>query len=65
MIAVEKLNGEITTFEDVKEPQADEKASDTHEPAKCGCISCGGREIPADDIETRRKIERYRKKYHG
>lgn len=61
----EKLNGENTVFETVERPQTDEKMPDTHEPAKCGCISCGGREIPTDDIETRRKIERYRKKYHG
>lgn len=37
----------------------------THDPVTCGCQSCGGRAIPADDLETRRKIERYRSKRHG
>lgn len=37
---------------------------DTRDAVKCGCVSCGGKEIPADDVETRRKIERYRQR-HG
>lgn len=65
MITAEKLNGEVTVFEDVKEPQNGENLPDTHAPAPCGCLSCGGRAIPADDLETRRKIERYRMKHHG
>ena len=64
MIIAEKLNGEVAVFEDVKEPQCIEKTSSTHDPVMCGCQSCGGRPVPADDLETRRKIERYRKR-HG
>ena len=65
MIIAEKLNGEVTVFEDGNDPQNDENTPDTHEPAQCGCLSCGGRAVPADDLETRRKIERYRSKRHG
>ena len=45
--------------ETVQKPQPD-----THAPDRCGCKSCGGRPVPVDDLETRRKIERYRKR-HG
>lgn len=65
MIIAEKLNGEVTVFEDVKEPQTNKNTPGTHDPVTCGCQSCGGRAIPADDLETRRKIERYRSKRYG
>lgn len=46
-------------------PEAAQKPRpDTHAPDRCGCKSCGGRPVPADDLETRRKIEWYRKR-HG
>ena len=62
---VEHLNGDKFTFEDGEPPQTDDILPDTHEPAQCGCQSCGGRAVPANDLETRRKIERYRNRYYG
>lgn len=62
---VQHLNGDTFTFEDGSRPQTDEKLTDTHDPAPCGCQSCGGRAVPEDDLETRRKIERYRNKHYG
>ena len=47
-------------------PEAAQKPRpDTHAHDRCGCKSCGGRPVPADDLETRRKIERYRNKHYG
>ena len=56
----EKAPGEVA-----EAAQRGEESNDTHEPVACGCHSCGGRAVPADDLETRRKIERYRSKRHG
>ena len=62
---MKQQNDEKTTAWAVETAQRVEEAPGTHDPMTCGCQSCGGRAIPADDLETRRKIERYRSKRHG
>lgn len=62
---MKQQNDENTVTGAVEPAERVEEINGTHDPVQCGCLSCGGRAVPADDLETRRKIERYRSKRHG
>lgn len=62
---MKQQNDEKTPARAVETAQRVEESPGTHDPVTCGCQSCGGRAIPADDLETRRKIERYRNRHYG
>ena len=62
---MKQQNDEKTPAGAVETAQRVEESPGTHDPVTCGCQSCGGRAISADDLETRRKIERYRNRHYG